>query len=1556
MAALAGLFLPTLLERSFRIRGVSILSGSPTSRQPARRGNSRIQQWIQTAESWALLAAAETNDNRSESLDGECIARPAQIPLSLGTRPNPPRPIAPSGPALPYKAFISYSHVADFQFAPYLQSALERFAKPWYLARSFRIFRDQVNLSATPSLWPTIETALDQSEYLIYLASPVAAKSRWVDRELQHWREKEFAERRARNEPEALRKLVIVITDGTVEWDDSTKDFDWSRTNSLPEALRGAFADMPLYVDMTGFRGARISLDDEVFLDHAATIAATLHGTTKDAIFGEHIRQHRKTMRLAQSAVAALLLLVAGVSAAAALAYNEYRVAEDRRARSLDAAGRQRLEEGDWLGALPWFAQALAVPGSDLEVSRRVRFGTIEELAPRLTALVVHDGRYSDAHWDGERPLFLTIDSTDAVVHDPHAHPSVHFKLPHGAVVNSAVFLPDGRRAGTAGDDGRVVVWSLENSQAPAIEKTLIHPGPVRKLKAHPAGRLLLTVCSVPAGRAGGVLEREHSEARIWDLRTSDLAMPLWSPVSTTESDLDADFSPDGRRVMITVGGTFGFQARVWDLATAQPVGPLFKAGTLPNLKFFGFDSNSAHALICQTSGNAAQVWDYATGQSVPLKSPRPLGPLGYRDAAFRPGGPTLATANSDYTVQLWFSSNGEPVQAPNPIKHSDQVNSIRFSPDSLWIITASDDRTARLWDAVARQSIGPALIHNVPVNQAFFGPGGDSVVTVTDRDHTIRVWDVRRPQLASGAATLCPEFGIAVSMGQGRVSQVVLSANGERVASEFEPINAGPGSITQTPMVRVAETRTGRAFMGPWTNPLDIGIKPSVALSPSGRELVAFLRSGAVQVWGVDDGKPLARLEGPPRNDPSQSANPDPFNSHAAISPDGKWLAMTWNRVLTAGSEELYMVLVWDWPAALSGKAAYRQLLVRGSPILDLSFSPDSSCLAVTAMDWLTGVGEASLWEVASGVMALGPLTNAERPLRSAENSRSYFSRIAVDAAGRLAAFASVDGRVRVWDISSRREKANVEHGNAVNSVEFDPTGRVMLTASDDRTARLWDTATGTMLIDPLIHNDKVLGAAFLKRGAGKIVTRSGDGSVRAWSKTGEPLSPPIRPGGPVWSAAFLDDFWLMTISDTTIKVGIWPLVPDKRPVPSLMAQASTLSSQRLGSTTGALPLSPAELMRNAEMLTALAQRDPTSDNSQQLARNWHDRQALEAQKALQWFAARWHLDRLIDSRTIDPALFIRRGIASYQFGLRADAAEDFSRAIALKTTDRRVWGYRAAVEIDQKRWQPAIDDLSIALNAPGNEGLFILWSGRGLAHASLGHWPQAASDFERALQLNSSSDDLWEGAALSHLAAGQMEQYRKRCAQGKRWLQPLGSDSSSSNKAANINTAQRIISVCIQHVQDDQDVRSLMSVLASAKLRLESLSGKDSPEQERALHRFQLYEAIVSYEAGSRRRAEWIEASQKEWHKTLTDLLQAIGQTDRVASAQGWFFLALAHAQGLAGDGKVDLAAANEASREATDSNAKQAPDLNWTDRLVLDRLKARVEEAIGTASKSP
>ena len=139
-----------------------------------------------------------------------------------------------------YNAFLSYSHVADRKLAPFLQAALHRFAKPWYKPRAVRVFRDETNLSVNPDLWHAIEAALSDSEYMLFLASPEAAASKWVRKELNFWcMEKD------------PQKLFILLTDGEFAWSNERGSIDWEATTAVPHMseIETAIRSEPLWID-----------------------------------------------------------------------------------------------------------------------------------------------------------------------------------------------------------------------------------------------------------------------------------------------------------------------------------------------------------------------------------------------------------------------------------------------------------------------------------------------------------------------------------------------------------------------------------------------------------------------------------------------------------------------------------------------------------------------------------------------------------------------------------------------------------------------------------------------------------------------------------------------------------------------------------------------------------------------------------------------------------------------------------------------------------------------------------------------------------------------------------------------------------------------------------------------------------------------------------------------------------------------------------------------------------------------------------------------------------
>jgi tetratricopeptide (TPR) repeat protein len=201
-----------------------------------------------------------------------------------------------------YDAFISYSHAKDKPIAAALQSVVQKLGKPWYRRRALRVFRDDTSLSATPTLWPSIVQALEQSRFLILLASPEAAKSHWVGKEVAHWLElgREHA-------------LLVALTDGELAWDEAAGDFAWSDATPLPECLKGRFAVEPKWIDARSYREAANPRDAK-FTEVAADFAAAVRGIPKEDLLSQELRQQRRALTLAWSATGSLLVL-AGAAA-----------------------------------------------------------------------------------------------------------------------------------------------------------------------------------------------------------------------------------------------------------------------------------------------------------------------------------------------------------------------------------------------------------------------------------------------------------------------------------------------------------------------------------------------------------------------------------------------------------------------------------------------------------------------------------------------------------------------------------------------------------------------------------------------------------------------------------------------------------------------------------------------------------------------------------------------------------------------------------------------------------------------------------------------------------------------------------------------------------------------------------------------------------------------------------------------------------------------------------------------------------------------------------------
>jgi hypothetical protein len=107
--------------------------------------------------------------------------------------------------------------------------------------------------------------------------------------------------------------------------------------------------------------------------------------------------------------------------------------------------------------------------------------------------------------------------------------------------------------------------------------------------------------------------------------------------------------------------------------------------------------------------------------------------------AAFSPDGSRVVTASQDHTARTWDARTGAEILTLRG--HAGGVNSAAFSPDGSRVLTASDDNTAKVWDARTGAEVLTLKGHTGAVTAAAFSPDGSRLVTASE-DGTAKVWD----------------------------------------------------------------------------------------------------------------------------------------------------------------------------------------------------------------------------------------------------------------------------------------------------------------------------------------------------------------------------------------------------------------------------------------------------------------------------------------------------------------------------------------------------------------------------------------------------------------------------------------------------------------------------------------------------------------------------------------------------------------------------------------------------------------------------------------------
>ena len=86
---------------------------------------------------------------------------------------------------------------------------------------------------------------------------------------------------------------------------------------------------------------------------------------------------------------------------------------------------------------------------------------------------------------------------------------------------------------------------------------------------------------------------------------------------------------------------------------------------------------------------------------------------------------------------------------------HTDEINALALSPDGGTVVSASDDKTLKIWNVATRMCTATLRGHDESVNACSWSPDGRTIVSGSS-DRTLKLWDV---ETHNCTATLWPHL-----------------------------------------------------------------------------------------------------------------------------------------------------------------------------------------------------------------------------------------------------------------------------------------------------------------------------------------------------------------------------------------------------------------------------------------------------------------------------------------------------------------------------------------------------------------------------------------------------------------------------------------------------------------------------------------------------------------------------------------------------------------------------------------------------------------------------
>lgn len=418
--------------------------------------------------------------------------------------------------------------------------------------------------------------------------------------------------------------------------------------------------------------------------------------------------------------------------------------------------------------------------------------------------------------------------------------------------------------------------------------------------------------------------------------------------------------------------------------------------------------------------------------------------------SSFSPNGEFVVTASEDRTARLWSAYNGDLLDVA--VGHTDAVSRARFSPDGSYVLTAARDGTARIWRVLASKKLQPVMIlrgHTRRIYDALFSKTGSRVVTASV-DGTARIWNLEDAGVTEGSQK---------SQVEDLASEVVLSGHSSWVYSvAFSSENELVATASHDGTARVWSATTPKAVRHVLAHSSTITL---VRHDPRTRRLLTGSRNGELKLWDVDTLSQVAAFEG---HEATITAAEFHRNGRLIITGGADGKVILWK----IGSSRPDAILVDDGDLISSVSFHPQQDIAlvtsfdRSVRLFDLNAALERQDLQTASSAWLKGGlfspdGKTFLTWSIDGTAVVWDLHSKEptRKVQLCESSveQAVFSPVHTDIIG-----ACVDGKLAIWS-----EHAGVKrmpaHDKPMRHLAFSLNGQRLVTSADDGKIAIWNT-----------------------------------------------------------------------------------------------------------------------------------------------------------------------------------------------------------------------------------------------------------------------------------------------------------------------------------------------------------------------------------------------------------------------------------------------------------------------------------------------------------------